>query len=86
MVVITPLISMVAERNEAGAKSLGHGTGYDYPHDHDEGWVDQQYRPAGLEGRVYYEPSGHGREREIAERLSERRSRRSGPTTPGDPD
>jgi putative ATPase len=67
-----------------GAKSLGHGTGYDYPHDHDEGWIDQQYRPAGLEGRVYYEPSAHGREREIAERLSERRSRRPGPEGPDD--
>ena len=34
-----------------GAKSLGHGKGYDYPHDDPEGWVDQQYRPAELEGR-----------------------------------
>ena len=60
-----------------GAKSLGHGTGYDYPHDHAEGWVDQQYRPAELEGRVYYEPSTHGREREVAERIAERRRDRS---------
>ena len=28
-----------------GAKSLGHGAGYEYPHDHPSGWVDQQYRP-----------------------------------------
>jgi putative ATPase len=60
-----------------GAKSLGHGTGYDYPHDHDEGWVDQPYRPEELEGRIYYEPSPHGRERDIAETLAPRRSRRS---------
>ena len=60
-----------------GAKSLGHGTGYDYPHDHAEGWVDQQYRPTGLEGRVYYEPSTHGHEREVVELMDARRVRRA---------
>ncbi len=53
----------------AGAEGLGHGRGYDYPHDHDEGWVAQQYRPAHLDERRYYEPSGHGLEAEIARRL-----------------
>jgi putative ATPase len=52
-----------------GAKSLGHGQGYDYPHDNPEGWVDQQYRPAELEGRVYYEPSPHGAEAEVRDRM-----------------
>ncbi|CAM8643922.1 MGS1 ATPase related to the helicase subunit of the Holliday junction resolvase [Acidimicrobiia bacterium] len=52
-----------------GAKSLGHGQGYDYPHDSPEGWVDQQYRPAELEGRVYYEPSPHGAEAEVRDRM-----------------
>ena len=28
-----------------GAQSLGHGTGYEYPHDHPDGWVAQQYLP-----------------------------------------
>ena len=56
-----------------GAKSLGHGRGYDYPHDHPEGWVAQQYRPAELEGRVYYEPSAHGAEAEVSSRMIERR-------------
>jgi len=45
-----------------GAKSLGHGKGYAYPHDDPAGWVDQQYHPSELEGRRYYEPSGHGAE------------------------
>jgi putative ATPase len=56
-----------------GAKSLGHGKGYDYPHDHPEGWVDQQHRPAELEGRVYYEPSPHGAEEQVRQRMDERR-------------
>ena len=60
-----------------GAKSLGHGTGYDYPHDHPDGWVDQQYRPAELEGRVYYEPSTHGAEAAVARQMDERRTDRS---------
>ena len=60
-----------------GAKSLGHGTGYDYPHDHPDGWVDQQYRPAELEGRVYYEPSPHGAEAAVARQMDEHRADRS---------
>jgi putative ATPase len=51
------------------AGEIGHGTGYRYPHDEPEGWVEQQYRPAEVEGHVYYEPSHHGAEREVAERL-----------------
>jgi putative ATPase len=54
-----------------GAKSLGHGQGYEYPHAQPEGWVDQQYRPAELEGRVYYEPSPHGAEAEVRDRMDE---------------
>jgi putative ATPase len=45
-----------------GARSLGHGQGYVYPHDEPTGWVAQQYKPSELEGRRYYEPSGHGAE------------------------
>ncbi len=45
-----------------GASGLGHGEGYDYPHDHPDGWVDQQYLPDDLRGTVYYRPSTHGYE------------------------
>ena len=55
-----------------GAAEIGHGEGYRYPHDDPSGWVDQQYRPEGLEGHVYYEPSGHGAEAEVARRLARR--------------
>ncbi len=40
-----------------GAAALGHGAGYQYPHDDPSGVVRQQYRPEALEGRVYYEPT-----------------------------
>ena len=45
-----------------GAEALGHGVGYQYPHDSEEGWVAQQYLPDELKGRRYYMPSKHGRE------------------------
>jgi putative ATPase len=62
-----------------GAKGIGHGAGYRYPHDVAEGWVAQQYRPEDLEGHVYYEPSDHGAERRLAERV-----RRPSPDRPTD--
>jgi putative ATPase len=54
------------------ARRLGHGVGYQYPHDDPRGWVPQQYRPDHLEGRRYYEPSGHGAEAGIKDQLQER--------------
>jgi putative ATPase len=53
-----------------GAAKLGHGAGYQYPHDDPRGWVEQQYLPPESEGRTYYEPSPHGFEQEIATRMS----------------
>jgi putative ATPase len=52
-----------------GAKFLGHGNGYVYPHDDPRGWVEQAYRPPETAGHVYYEPGGHGAEAELATRL-----------------
>jgi putative ATPase len=43
-----------------GAQSLGHGEGYQYPHDAPDGWVEQEHRPDELQSRRYYEPSGRG--------------------------
>ena len=51
-----------------GAKSLGHGHGYRYPHDDPDGWVAQQHRPAEVARNVYYEPSTHGAEADLPQR------------------
>jgi putative ATPase len=56
-----------------GAEQLGHGTDYQYSHDHPDGWVDQDYLP---EQRRYYEPADRGHEALIRRRLDELRSRR----------
>jgi len=53
----------------AGAAELGSARGYRYPHDVPEGVLAQQYAPDDLVGRDYYEPTGRGAERYIAERL-----------------
>jgi putative ATPase len=57
-----------------GAKTIGHGKGYQYPHDYG-GWVDQQYLPDDVAGTHYYEPSPNGFENRIRERLREREGR-----------
>ena len=59
-----------------GASSLGHGAGYEYPHDDERGWVDQQYLPDELVGERWYRPSRHGFEREIDERMQQRQQPR----------
>jgi putative ATPase len=59
-----------------GARNLGHGEGYVYPHDAPAGWVPQQYRPADVEARVYYRPGAQGHEADLGELLERRRTRR----------
>jgi putative ATPase len=51
-----------------GAGKVGHGEGYLYPHDFDDGIVAQRYAPDPVADRIYYEPSGHGQEARVAER------------------
>lgn len=53
----------------AGAAKLGNAQGYRYPHDVPEGVLTQQYAPDDLVGRDYYQPTGRGAERVLAERL-----------------
>ncbi|OLS36572.1 recombinase RarA [Alkalihalophilus pseudofirmus] len=44
-----------------GAKALGRGVEYQYPHDFDHGWVKQQYLPDKLKKARYYEPKRTGK-------------------------
>jgi putative ATPase len=59
-----------------GAGKLGHGDGYQYPHDLPGGVARQQYLPDELADRQYYRPTAHGAERawgDIARRVGEQR-------------
>jgi len=53
----------------AGAKKLGRGQGYVYPHRAPSGWVEQEYMPA---PRKYYRPVERGYESVIKKRLENR--------------
>ncbi len=55
----------------SGASSIGHGEGYEYPHNDPKGWVEQKYRPEEVESNIYYKPSPHGFEEQVLERMTE---------------
>ena len=54
-------------------KGLGHGANYLYPHAYRDHWVEQQYLPSSLQGRVFYQPSNTGKEGEIKTEVARRR-------------
>jgi putative ATPase len=59
-----------------GAKDLGHGVGYQYPHD-EGGYISQRHLPEGLLDRVFYRPAGEGEEARIREFLNRMRGLRN---------
>ena len=58
-----------------GARKLGRGTGYEYPHGLPDGVSDQPLLPEPLQDRTYYEPTDRGFEAKLAERLAMLRKR-----------
>lgn len=52
-----------------GAKELGHGEGYLYPHSYPHGVVAQSYLPEDIEDINYYTPTQNGFEASIGKRL-----------------
>ena len=55
------------------SNGFGHGEGYLYPHSYRDHWVGQQYLPTGLQGKIYYRPTGMGYEKTIRDAVLERR-------------
>ncbi|WP_311245329.1 MULTISPECIES: replication-associated recombination protein A [unclassified Microbacterium] len=53
-----------------GAKALGHGQGYLFPHDFPHGIVAQQYLPDEMLGTEYYSPTDNGFEATVGHRMS----------------
>ena len=58
-----------------GARKLGRGVGYAYPHDEPDGVADQPLLPEGVEGERFYEPTDRGFEGELRRRWQEIRRR-----------
>jgi putative ATPase len=57
------------------ARGLGHGKGYQYPHDFPGHWVEQDYLPEELTGKRFYEPGEEGAEKDLAGQWQARRGR-----------
>lgn len=70
---ILPVPLHLRDRHYEGAKQLGHGDGYRYPHDAEDGWCSQDYLGV---PKCYYEPVDRGHEAVFKERLQDLRQRR----------
>jgi replication-associated recombination protein RarA len=51
------------------AEGLGHGQGYEYPHEHPDHFIGQGYLPDELLGTYFYRPSDQGYELLVRDRL-----------------
>ncbi|MBI5879393.1 MAG: AAA family ATPase [Chloroflexi bacterium] len=51
-------------------KALGHGQGYQYPHNFPDHHVAQSYLPNAIVGTQFYRPSDQGYEQAVAERVA----------------
>jgi len=58
-----PVPKHLRDAHYPGARRLGHGSGYQYSHEHEGGYVEQEY--LGVE-RTYYRPTDRGHEAAMA--------------------
>lgn len=71
---VLPVPVHLKDAHYQGAKRLGHGQGYEYAHNSEEGWVPQDY--LGVE-KNYYQPVPRGFEVKLQERLAEFKRRKA---------
>lgn len=70
---LIPVPKHLRDAHYSGAKQMEHGKGYQYAHNSEDGWVDQDY--LGVD-REYYRPVDRGFESEIRQRLEGFKQRR----------
>lgn len=63
---LIPVPKHLKDRHYAGAKRMGHGEGYQYPHNTEQGWLEQDY--LGVD-KTYYRPVNRGYEAQMAQYL-----------------
>jgi len=68
---LAPVPTHLRDNSYPGAKKLGHGDGYQYPHSFPGHHVQQEYLPEGTKQQPYYEPSDQGYEKKIRERMKQ---------------
>ena len=71
---VLPVPTHLQDAHYQGAERLGHGQDYEYAHDSEDGWVNQDY--LGVE-RSYYRPVNRGFEIELKKRMDEFQAKRS---------
>jgi putative ATPase len=67
--LLAPVPVHLRDASYRGAGKLGHGEGYQYPHNFPGHYVEQEYQPPQTRSQPYYEPSDQGYEQKIRERL-----------------
>ena len=67
---LMPVPPHLQDRHYSGAAALGRGLDYKYAHDFEGNFAEQEFMPAGLEGRRFYEPGNNPKEAEIARRIA----------------
>lgn len=50
-------------------KKIGYGKDYHYAHNYEEHFVKESYLPDDMKNKIYYRPTGMGKEKQIRERL-----------------
>jgi putative ATPase len=70
-----PVPIHLRDANYPGARELGHGEGYLYPHNFPNHYVEQEYLPPGAKSGPYYEPTEQGHEAKFKQRLARLRTR-----------
>jgi len=68
-VPIKQIPNHLRDPGKRGGGTLGHGEGYQYAHSYPGNYVEQEYLPEELAGKVYYMPSENGVEKKIGESL-----------------
>ncbi len=56
-------------------KKLNYGKDYKYAHNYPDHYIEQEYLPENLAGRIYYQPDGQGYEAEILKRMNQWRKK-----------
>lgn len=58
---VSSIPNHLKDSHYSGAKKLGHGNNYLYPHDYANDWVAQQYLPSSLIHDSYFRPKGNSK-------------------------
>lgn len=74
-----PVPPHLKDTHYSGAKQMGYGKEYKYPHSYPEHFVKQEYLPPQLKDKIYFSPSTQGFEETIKQRLEKWKKSKQNP-------